>query len=424
MNASSNAASAPATHFFDVSGAAETLIFAPPDLAPVTKLGAIPTTKGMSPKMIVSRMQDHIIETSDGDLHLMVNMGLGQGTVIMTSTDSGVTWERSMLIGQHGIGSSADIRMVLDGDTAAVVFSTDAGEIVFWRLEYDTEANTWTSRTQQVVANGVESSGISHPTIAVSDRGLVLVAYTETTDAGLEINFAYSDDGGYTWTNTQIDVLDAEAGAARVLATTSGFGVLYATSDGIFWAGYTPATSSWSYEEVYSGGAIGKYATHFSTVEVGDSTYVAVVDPDLTLILLEYDALSRSWSEALVFEDSAGSVSSVQISAEDDGRLYLTYDDTETGELYVLESLDHGDTWVTVATLDVPFFFDPGPVRFEVPEYFDDEMVIVMQVNLAFTDKFSMLYSWSVDLADPASEQVLAEAEQADAPSEILDYLL
>ncbi len=65
-----------------------------PPVAVVTAFGSDPDTWGVQASyLIVSRPQDHMVQTADGVLHMLINRGLGEGLVLVSSDDGGATWD-------------------------------------------------------------------------------------------------------------------------------------------------------------------------------------------------------------------------------------------------------------------------------------------------------------------------------------------
>ncbi|SFQ20540.1 hypothetical protein SAMN05421853_102425 [Roseivivax halotolerans] len=375
--------------------------------------GLVAGTFAISPKMIVSRMQDHVVETSDGDLHMLINLGLGGGLVLFTSTDNGASWHQNMTFNASGFASTADIRIASDEDEAIMVYTTRNGAIAYAKLDYDTVQDVWTVAYTTTVVDDVMSPNAAHPTITLAASGRLWIAYSEETDDGVVLSVAWSDNAGRDWTETVVTTLDAEAGSARILATEDGVGLIYATAETVTWATYSIGEGVWNFTEIDRDGAIGRYASHFSTAQDGDTLYIVMVGTNQELSFMVYDGVSDSWTRPADIPGVPHGVTTAQISVETDGGLYVTYDDPHTDTLIVMESLDGGQSWSDFAELATPDWIATGPVRMEAPEHFDDELIVFQQVRFPGNDQLSFLWSWTLDTTD-GSSSVSASFEAPD----------
>ncbi|RAH96514.1 hypothetical protein DLJ53_31855 [Acuticoccus sediminis] len=372
-----------------------------------------------APKMLVSRMQDHIVETSDGALHMAINLGPERGLTLFTSIDNGASWDVTGHFDDfHTLGSS-DLRLVEGEDELMIVYTNDTNGITTATLDYDEADASWTVEdTSVVVARGIDAE-TTNPTIIEGGQGRTLVAYNVSGEDGVRGVIAIETEDGH-W--LKIDGFDptVTAGALRVLPTEDGFGGIYANENELFWV--TFEDGAWVYEKIADQGPLGIYATHFSTTTVGNDIFLVTVSDDNRIQFLHYDAETKAWTDAatpsLALSDKA---TSVQMSADSHGNIYITYDDYDDGTLVVLKSEDEGTTWEQEAVLDVPGFFELAPVRwFETPEHFDDELYVAYQFYFPFLDGFkgpNGLYYFVVD-TDPDSESA-APARTAAAGSEI-----
>ncbi|WP_075222861.1 hypothetical protein [Acuticoccus yangtzensis] len=357
----------------------------------------IPSLTRNVPRMLVSRMQDHMVETSNGDIHMVVNLGGDRSIVILTSTDDGDSWSISNRYPDAATNSSSDVRLIPGEDTMLMVYVNENGGITYNELTYNEDNTRWrVTETSEVVASGLDPAS-TNPTIAQGGNGALLVAYNINTDDGVRGVLAGSTNG-QNW--VLFDELDSEAsaGSLRAVGTGDGFGVIYVTAEHTYWIEFEDG--AFTFEEIADEGAVGIYASHFTTTTVGEDIFFAGVGEDLALNFMHYDGASDTWSEAEVPSGAGvdiGDVSSVQLSADADGDLFLTYDDYDTGLIHIITSDDEGETWSDVATLDVPDFLRSDPARFEAPEHFDGDLVVAYQFAFPLANGLTGLYYFVVD---------------------------
>lgn len=365
---------------------------------PVVYQGSDADTWGLSASwMIVSRMQDHIVETSDGALHLLMNRGYPTGLTLLTSTDGGVTWTARLILEDSGRASTADIRLIDDGDFMVVAYTTEADDVAFRSMAYEPVTNTWIEVQHQVVAMGEGSTNSIHPTVAIGQNGRIFVSYTEEVAGGIKVVVRWSDDGGRTWDGDETVAYGVWTGSSRMISADGVNGFLLAGSDTLEWISYDPRLG-WQSETLDAEGASGRYSSHFSTTTIGNDIFVVTVTTEHELILLIRDGDTGQWSPGVMIAGARDEVSNVQISASDTGNLYIVHDNIHTGRLIVLESTDGGQTWAPEAILRTPAILVADPARFEAPEQFSGDLIVMQQVELQFSNTYSGLYHYVVDV--------------------------
>ena len=346
--------------------------------------------------LIVSRPQDKMVETSDGALHMAINKGLAQGLTIVTSTDDGRNWDVSLEVPSNLLGT-ADIRLLPGTDTMMMSYVNAANNVAFAVFVYDDVSNGWTPVRSAIVDPGSQSVFSVQPTVAISNNGIVQIAYTEEVEGGVRLVLAQSSDAGVTWTLQEMLHEGSSSGAARMIVTDNGRGIVFATHDAMYWVTFNER-DSWTMEVIDENGTVGRFASHFNTTKVGDDIYLVNVGTDLNMRLIRYDGATGTWDDPSLPLGLTGDVTSVQISASDTGNLYITYDDyAQLGRLIVLASSDGGHSWTEIAVLQTPQLMVAGPTRFEAPEQFSGDLVIAQQVKLPNSDLANGLYYHTVD---------------------------
>jgi hypothetical protein len=373
-----------------------------PRLSEVTRLGSDGDTWGIAAAfLIVSRAQDHMLQTSDGVLHMLINRGIDRGLTLISSHDGGKTW---IVTDADGFGISnqaatSDIRLLDGQDAMIVTYVDDTGRVVFAIYGYDPFTGQWTRLQSSIVDADPASFNMVQATVAMTDSGTILLAYTEETPGGLRVVLQQSLDGGRTWSETVLVQPDIAAGTARTIAAGDHEGIIYSNADAVYWLTWDD-TGNWSLEVIDAAGSIGRFASHFSTVTIDDDVVVANVGTDLALRILLFDGDTGTWSDPIMPLGADIDVSSAQISVSNDtGYIYVTFDDaSKPGRLIVIESRDGGETWQLEAILQTPPVLVAPPTRFEAPEHFDGDLVIAQQILDPRNTNANGLFYHSVDV--------------------------
>ncbi len=363
-------------------------------------------------QIIVSRMQDHIVETDDGNLHMLINTASDNVLTMLTSTDGGESWaEAGTFFGNVNRNSSSDFRLSESEDGVAMVsYANLRSGISYGELAYDEATGTWSETFKSIVRLGDINPLGTNPTVTQGASGNLFMAYSVENEVGLEGRLSVSLDGGESWSELDVFDEDVGAGSLRVVPTDTSFGILYVNALEVTWVTYDLGESEWSYEVIAEVGALGRYSSHFSSTMYEGDIYLATVSHDFEISFLHYDSDTDTWSEAVTPEITpSGDISSVQMSADANGNLYMSYDNDAEGTLEVIKSTDEGQTWEEFAIMEVPGWLSSTPTRFEAPENFDDELPIVVQTTAPFFDRLVGLYGFTLD-----TDNGLAETAQSD----------
>ncbi len=379
-----------------------------PSLASVSAAGADRDTWGLFASfLIVSRDQDHMVETADGVLHMLINRGLKNGLTLVSSDDDGATWTVDTAFGADSFGTNrfatADIRLI-DGGNVMILSYLDANnDVAFALYAYDLATGTWSVLQHSIVDSDPTGTNTLQSTVAMAPDGTILLAWTEETpEGGLRIVLQRSFDNGVTWTGSVLDQPDIDSGTARTIAAGDHAGIIYSNAEAMYWLTWT-AAGDWDMEVIDAAGTVGRFHSHFSTITTGDDVVVVNIGTDLTLRILQFDGDTGIWSDPVSPLKEGVDVTSAQISVSDDtGYIYITYDDPDNlGRLYVIESRDGGETWTLEAVLQTPKGIVAEPTRFEAPEHFSGDLVINMQVMDPDNPNANGLYAQVVDVDGP-----------------------
>jgi hypothetical protein len=132
--------------------------------------------EGSVKRMISYRDQNHSWQTSDGAIHIIVNLGstpARDGLALYSSFDNGVTWTQMFSVANTD-GASTDDGVLMPtpaGATLQFVYATspNVGTIVYATAIYDSASQRWTLTNTQTAFS---SRGIIASNPAMLDQGL------------------------------------------------------------------------------------------------------------------------------------------------------------------------------------------------------------------------------------------------------------
>ena len=333
-----------------------------PALGQVPILASEPTNLASSvDRMISYRHQEHMWQTADGALHVVMNRGRlkpASGLGLHTSLDGGRTW--AVQLNWPGARNDSTADGVLAGDRLSLAYSSDSGAIVYNDLRYDIGTRTWSQlRSETVFAPGAFTA--ENPTVAVDDNDTTWVVYvtTELATGALRINVASRATGSAPWVDTGLvfgGVGAPGAGrSARLLAVAGGMTMIYKVEQTLTWATRPNSAGSdapWTESVLFvSPRSTGRdpYASHFSIVADSQKNLHFVVADGGKLYYFPYSGPNGSWGTGRVL-DSTAVVAYCQISITADDRLMVVYNDA-SGDSRVMESLNGGESFTGVALL-------------------------------------------------------------------------
>lgn len=331
-------------------------------LAQVPVLASEPTNLSSSvDRMISYRHQEHMWQTADGALHLVMNRGgldPATGLGLYTSFDGGRTWV--VQLNWPGAGNQSTADGVLAGSRLSMVYSTDTGAIVYNDLRYDTGTRTWSQlQSETVFAPGAFTA--ENPTVAVDDNGTTWVVYvtTELATGALRINLAARAAGSAPWVDSGLVFGGAgapDAGrSARLFAVAGGMTMLYKVGQTLTWAtrpNSADTRAPWTESVLFVGtpqAPHDPYASHFSIVADSQKNLHFVMADGEKLYYFRYSGRNRSWGAGRVLDRTAA-VKYCQVSITADDRLMVVYNDA-SGDSRVMQSLNRGVSFTSIALL-------------------------------------------------------------------------
>jgi hypothetical protein len=279
--------------------------------------GVATTLTSTADRMISYRHQEHLWQTADGAVHVMINRGkqtTGDALGLYSSFDGGTTWTLQATLPKTDAYSVSD--GALSGTLLNMVYGSSAGEVRFAQFSYNTSTHIWSVvTTQRVPVSSTSVTGIN-PSLVIDRNGNAWAAYVEvnsTTGASV-IVLSRRASGATTWTNTgltfgpkdNLSAYPAVKRSARLLLTPGGIGMVYTVREQYFWAERPTAgvaTKAWTqlasplYTSPYPPDTE-PMSSHFSTV-VDNKGYIHMAFADGgNLLYQRYDATALAWGTA------------------------------------------------------------------------------------------------------------------------------
>jgi hypothetical protein len=332
--------------------------------------------------LTVSRMQDKIVETPDGVIHAVLGGGSRRDMAMFTSDDGGHTWSRDFSFADTGEYSTAHLDLLSDGETLTISFQDVAGDIKYQVLGYDPEGQSWAAQTDAAtVVTGNSARTVSLPTHVEGVDGKLYLLSMATSFFLPRVNISISEDDGATWTTSSARLFGVDKASVRAISTPEVTGVIVATDKYLAW--YDALDPDARLVEISEFGSFAVLASHYSTTVVGNDIFLAnVTTEDAPQVeLFRFDGDTGDWSGPLDVPHTFDAEAYVQISSNDEGHLYLVFDEFGGSNLRVLESLDGGLTWEIEADIDVSPDVYSGFTRMVAPEYFTEDLVVFQMVQ-------------------------------------------
>lgn len=323
-----------------------------------------PTDLTSSSELMISyRHQEHMWQTPDGALHLIINRGTlrpNPGLLLVSSFDGGVTWLAKISFARTDRNSTADGQ--LEGTTLSVVYGDTRGGVAFAQLSYDSTIRTWTvNRTESVY----QASGLQpyNPTLAFDDAGVAWCSFALLNKATDDINLRWIQrptEG--TWVDTGVivgptDNVSKER-SGRPVRIAGAMGLIYRVRQTTYWTTRPNGAAPGFLADpvvIQVGSARSSrsdpYASHFSVVaDDGGHLHLAIAD-DGAAMYLRYSTLDGTWTAPRQVNPD-GSLSYLQIGLAN-GQIAVAMSVTwRAGAVYL--SNDYGDSFAQGFALVMP----------------------------------------------------------------------
>ena len=270
-------------------------------------------------RMISYRQQQHLVQTADGALHLLLNRGTlspGPGLSLFSSFDGGTTWRLMQNFPGTDDKSTGDLKLI--GDDLWMVYHTAAQVIVFAQLHYDSVLQTWSLLLSQQAFASSQWAALN-PALAVDSIGTIWVGFLAKSlrrvNAVGNIRVVNRVGGGTLWTDPGLAFGPTDSQAversARPVAIPGGMGMVWTVHEVTYWSSRSdalPDNSAWTTSTVYTGiqesGGKDPYASHFNvtTDDQGGVHLVSIENYDV--LYFRYLPSTDQWSAPLVVDDS------------------------------------------------------------------------------------------------------------------------
>ncbi|WP_395702426.1 hypothetical protein [Aquabacterium sp.] len=315
----------------------------------------VPDLTSNADRMISYRHQEHMWQTSDGALHVVINRGTlapNAGLQLYSSFDNGVSWTLAISTGNTGSMSTSDGALV--GDNLSLVYNNVNNVIIHAGLQYNVGTKTWTPTGSQAVFASPNAIALN-PAIAFDTVGNAWVAYVaqNTSTGNYMIRMAKRSAGGNVWTDTgltfgAVDNTSIER-SARPVALPNAMGMVFSVHDKVYWSkrdNSLPDNSAWTTQLLYtrsSGSGSDPYSSHFNlTTDDAGNIHMAMVDAG-NIKYFRYPVRTGVWNtvrtlttdgQAAYCQASFVGGSKIQITSNVGGKFSKTLVSTDKGQTF------------------------------------------------------------------------------------------
>jgi hypothetical protein len=308
---------------------------------------------GTATRMISYRDQNHSWQTSDGAIHIVINLG-APGLALYSSFNNGSTWTQMFALADTNGYSTDDgaLTNTATGATLQLVYGTSesVGAIRFAAATYDSATQSWTVNSTQTAyaAAGIVAT---NPALASDSAGNLWCGFTVkiTATTQYQEEMIYQLAGSQEWVNTGLifgQPDNTTQHSARPVPYAGGVGVLYQDDVTLYWAyrlNSSALDAAWVSTTLYVGlpsEAADPYDTHYSVVaDSQDNLYLAFVGSPANLIFAIFSSSANAWGPMQVLENSTHATAYPEVSFADGNLLLMANDLTD---VEVLQSTNLG----------------------------------------------------------------------------------
>ncbi len=283
----------------------------------VPRVQAVPTNLSSDSDRIISyRHQEHLWQTADGALHVLINRGTltpGPGLALFSSFDGGVNWQLQQAFPETDADSVSDGQLA--GNELHFMLETAGGNLVFRRLAWDGVLRGWTLAQEETAWASSQFAAVN-ASVAVDAQGTLWCAFDARDRATNDVNIrllvrpaaaAGWQDSGQVFGPTDHRSIER---SARPVAVPGGMGLLFTVRETAYWAERTDAMAldaPWPVSTVFVGvptaRLVDPYASHFSVVaDDAGFTHLFLVD-SYDVLYFKRDPLTRAWAGGARLDD-------------------------------------------------------------------------------------------------------------------------
>ena len=287
--------------------------------APIPIKATTTNLRSNNERMISYRHQQHLVQSADGALHLLVNRGTltpGPGLSLYSSFDGGNTWSLMQNFAGTDDKSTGDLQ--LTGDDLSMVYHTAAQVIMFAQLHYDSVLRTWSLLLLQQAFASSQWAALN-PALAIDSMGTVWVGFLAKSlrraNAVGNIRVVNRVGGGTLWTDPGLTFGPTDNQAversARPVVVPGGMGMVWTVHNVTYWSlrdNALPDNSAWSTATIYTGvsesTSSDPYASHFNVTTDDQGSVHLISIENYDVLYFSYSALTGQWSAPQVVDDS------------------------------------------------------------------------------------------------------------------------
>jgi hypothetical protein len=386
--------------------------------------GAVTSITSVADRMISYRNQQHSWQTSDGALHIMVNLGTvssGASLAVYTTLDGGNTWTQTISLPNTDQFSTSDGALsTTNGVTQlqlAYATAQSSGQILFVTATYNSATGTWKLQAPQTVFAAAGYAG-SNPAIAADSTGTIWCGYIAEAMATAHygIQMSYRPAQASTWSSTGL-VFGAVDGnmqkSVRPVPYAGGAAMVYQDDSNMYFAyrenTWTPRTP-WATTLLFTDlppPSQDPYDTHYSIINDAElNLYMGFIGAGQQLYFSKYTSSAGNWSVPLdvLKKPVQPAYPEVTISG---GNVVLMVNDLNS--VVVFQSNNAGQTFVPLQALRHPVAtsgYDYNNPRIEVPKPATNPMPVWQQFVYGTTQELMQFSVPAAPLNSPSDRPV------------------
>jgi len=330
--------------------------------AAAAKLNSMQTPlQGSSEVMISLRHQDHMWEAANGETYVVINRGLpaNKGSLQLYATpDRGLSWYPGPRLPGSYSQSFSDGYLI--GNTLYLTYTNTVGEVVFTALQRKgtTAVPAWKTLWSEIAFSSPDYYA-DNPAVAVDANGTTWIAFVARSGTYYSIRMLRKSSQEEGWVDTgftfgDIDNLSIER-SAKLVATATGMGMVYAVHNQIFWASRDnnwPLDQPWGGQVVFtsSNNDNDPYSSHFSiAADAQYNIHMSLTDGN-RVGYSRFDAATGMWKSKWL----TGVVNAAYIQTSIVAGDVVVTANSGSSRLMVYRSVDGGNTFTMPYTLEHP----------------------------------------------------------------------